>query len=341
MRIGVNTLSGPPLAHAAHWHRYLVHVLRACGKLQADMRFVVFTNEENHHLFPDCERIQEEGRGLLRGGQAVKRAAIDALLAPLGEPVPSVDCPVFLYAFDLAAYEEGLEKPRRIAAAIKSARKACASAKLLIVPSEYLRHLCLERLEVPLNRIVVAKPGVAMDFEKPEATLVEEPYTVVYVDALVRRRLRTMQEGIDYLLAETGQSIVLVGPGYEDEPANWGDRFLRVEQLPNARMAGLYQHASLLLYVGEHDGSALPVMEALRARVPVVCAKSGAIQEVARNTPAYFNPQSPASLQHAMQRVLDEDAATRNARTLEGQQLVADASWEQCAWRFLSAFSKK
>jgi len=347
MLIGVNTLPGRPEERAGHWDRYLVRVLRACQALQGDTRFVAFTHEHNHHCYEGCTRVNldETGGGIpgMRGApldRALRQHPVDRLLSPLTAPATARNTPQFLYALDLADLERGGANPRRQASTLKAARKACAALQGLVVPSEYLRHRCLELLETPLDRVVVAPPGVDVAFEKPTATIVEQPYIVLHVDALAASELSTVVAALEQLNKETALNLAVTGAGCGKEPDNWGLPAVRIEHLPDAQFAGLYQHARLFLYPALHDGCVMPLMEALRARAPVVAAKSGAVTEFAHAVPIYYNAGSASSLLQALRRTLQEDEAARKKRTQQGQQAVADFTWEQTAWRLLSAFSK-
>ncbi len=348
MRIGVNTPAGPPHGYAGHWERYMVRVLRACRVLQDDTRFVVYTHAQNHHLYEGCTRfpLDEVHPRLLpmrRGAaldHALKKHPVDYLLSPLTAPVAHRSVPQFLYALDLAGLERGERRVRGQASVLKHIRKACASVRGLIVSSEYLRHRCLDLLETPLDRVMVAPPGVDLIFEKAAPSLVEEPCLVLYIDALAKDSLPVVIPAMEQLMKDAGCNVAVVGPGCQGEPPCWGERAIRIERLPDPQLAGLYQHAAVFVYPCKNDGCALPVMEALRSRAPVVAPKSGAIPEFAHATPFYYNPDSPSSLLHAIHRTLEEKDAERRARTHQGRQAIADHTWEQCAWRLLSAFSR-
>jgi len=348
MLVAVNTLLGKNRAETGHEDRYLRRMLEAASKVQADTEFVLLTHEGNHALFAPWERVQvEEGAGMLRSlrsGSPVERAAkqakADLLLTPLDAASPNPPMRQVLYALDLAPWEsEPLHAVRKSGDA-KAIKKACAVARAVVAPSEYLRRKCLELFEIPLDRVVVALPGVSPVFQESHETMVDLPYIVVMTDALTGSSMPRVREALDQLAKEYPHTFVIVGRSGEPEPEDWGPRVVRIEQLPDNHLTGLYQHSEVFLYPALHDGSALRILEALTAGVPVVAANSGAAPELAGKHPFYYNPASTATIVQNVRRALDEDKKTQRERIRLGQNATSKYTWEKCAWRFLTAFKR-
>jgi len=87
-----------------------------------------------------------------------------------------------------------------------------------------------------------------------------------------------------------------VGQPAEAEPADWGPRVMRIEYCPASHLAGLYQHCDAFIQPSLYEGSGVTVLEAMRAGAPVVTSRTGGIEEVAGDTPIFFNPESTASI---------------------------------------------
>ncbi|HEO71693.1 MAG TPA: glycosyltransferase, partial [Candidatus Hydrogenedentes bacterium] len=105
-------------------------------------------------------------------------------------------------------------------------------------------------------------------------------------------------------------------------------------------LAALYQHCDLFVCPSLYEGSGVAVLEAMRAGAPVATSRAGGIPEVAGDTPVYFNPESVGSIAAAIRRLVDEGPAERWRRTTFGRRIAAQYTWEQCAWKTVSALRR-
>lgn len=349
MLIAINAVQPEGLIPPEHQYRYIHRVLSELRTIQADARFVIIADEDSENPFGGWDRVapgRGGGMGLFRSGgdpvgAAAAKAGADVLLSPLHAPAsPSI--PQVLYALDLAPWETGIDaSATRPEPPSRNLRRICAEAQAILVSSEYLRRRCLELLDIPLNKVQVAPAGVDASFEEPNDTFVELPYIVLHMDPLVAPLLPRLREALKQLEDEVPHTVVVFGMGLPEEPEDWGPRVVRIERLPNNQLAGLHQNASAFLYAGLHDGCGLRVLEAMRAGVPVVAAKSGALVDLAKDIPIYFNPANTGSMLQSIRRALALETRERNGRIRLGRSQVSRLDWEQTAWKFLSAFKPR
>ena len=353
MIVGVNTLmpedaGGFAGVYSGYDDRYFRSLLSALRALQTETEFVLFCDEQNHGAYEGWLRANISGHTSLfsglRGGNALEAAAqkakVDVLWTPLAGAVAG-SVPQVLFATDFLPWEPDPDSgPVRKGANLKAEKKACAAAKSLVVTSEYLRRKALELFEMPLNKVVVATPGVDAVFQAPHETLVEPPYMVVYCDARVARGRERMEEALAQLEKDYPQNFVIAGPGFDGEPGDWGPRYIRIERLPDSALAGLYQHASAFIYPGLFDGCCVRVLEALCAGVPVVAPRTAAFPELCGDGPIYYSLTSAVSMVQSVRRALDLDATTRANRIHAGRSVLPKFSWEKSAWKLLTALSK-
>lgn len=351
MLVGVKTVATSFPGSGGHVARYLDSVMNAVRHVQTDTRFAVFTTPQNHDAYEGWMRVpvtppaSTSLRGLIGRTDGLegplRQAKPDVLLAPLSDPHMGSSVPQVLYALDIAPWEKDAPPPLDEVADIRTIKKAIAAARALIVTSEYLRRRCLEVFEAPLNKSVVAPCGVNPVFLQPARSIVEEPYIVIFADALAHPVLDQVLKMMELIREEYPHSFVVVGPAQSGQREPWGDDVVRIEKLPDSSLAGLYQHAALFLNPSVHDGAALRTIEALYTGVPVVCAKSGATVELVGQTPLYYNPASVESMVQAMRRMLESDEKERADRINFGRQAVSRYKWDDTAWKILAAFKKK
>ena len=81
------------------------------------------------------------------------------------------------------------------------------------------------------------------------------------------------------------------------------------------RRRSLYEGARLLVLPSLDEGFGLPVLEAMATGVPVVAANRGALPEVVGGAGPLIDPDRPADLADAIQKILaDDDICRRRAR---------------------------
>ena len=73
-------------------------------------------------------------------------------------------------------------------------------------------------------------------------------------------------------------------------------------------IAWLYRHARLLLFPSLFEGFGIPVVEAMRSGLPVVCSGTTSLPEVGGDAAVYFDPEDTASMAEALSELWDDEA---------------------------------
>jgi glycosyltransferase involved in cell wall biosynthesis len=151
-----------------------------------------------------------------------------------------------------------------------------------------------------VRTLVEALPGIRA--RVPGATLVVPANSTPLGEELLRRA------------GELGIRDAVVFPGWVSD----GD------------LEGLYRLAACFAFPSLHEGFGLPVLEAMRRGVPVVCSTAAPMPEVAGDAAVYFDPRSREDLTDAVSRVLTDpelaaDLAERGARRAAGFTWAATA----------------
>jgi glycosyltransferase involved in cell wall biosynthesis len=79
------------------------------------------------------------------------------------------------------------------------------------------------------------------------------------------------------------------------------------------------------------------VLEAFACGTPVVISDRASLPEIAADAAALCDPDDPASIAHAIRRVLD-DSAFRKSLIARGRERVKVFSWEKCAKETLAVY---
>jgi glycosyltransferase involved in cell wall biosynthesis len=101
----------------------------------------------------------------------------------------------------------------------------------------------------------------------------------------------------------------------------------------------LYQLATIFVCPSFYEGFGLPVLEAMRHGLPVVCSDTSSLREVFGGSAILANPNDPPAIAHAIEGLLsDEDLRTTLVQ--RGAQTVQRHSWERTAKATISLYEE-
>jgi glycosyltransferase involved in cell wall biosynthesis len=99
------------------------------------------------------------------------------------------------------------------------------------------------------------------------------------------------------------------------ERSGFPDDIVLLGYVPDDRLQELYQGADLFVFPSLMEGFGLPVLEAMRFGVPVVCSRSGPLPEVGGQAAAYVDPESVADIAGVMRDVLLSPSRQQEMKT--------------------------
>lgn len=132
--------------------------------------------------------------------------------------------------------------------------------------------------------------------------------------------------------------LVCVGsPFTKDEAARIGSLSLTGNvisaQADEAYLVRLYQHALGFVYSSWREGFGLPILEAMRARCPVVCSDIPSSREIADHHALFFRARNPQSLLSVLQDLLAFDPVRRAGFLSAAQAHASRFTWQDAARR--------
>lgn len=107
--------------------------------------------------------------------------------------------------------------------------------------------------------------------------------------------------------------------------------------VPPLELAALYRLARLLAFPSTFEGFGLPIVEAFRAGLPVACARTTSIPELAGDAALLFDPERPDDVAAALAR-LWSDGRLRAELADRGRRRVAAMSWRDVALRYRALY---
>ncbi len=227
-------------------------------------------------------------------------------------------------------------------------------ADRVIVPATQTRDDLVEILHVAREHIDVVPYGMSA----PQVAAVPEAELRARFDLgdrplVLSPSARQPHKNLDRLIEAhaliPGERPLLVLPGYatqQDDALHRRTRELGLEDdvrwlgwIEQDELEGFFACSELLVFPSLYEGFGLPVLEAMQRGLPVACSDRGSLAEVAGNAALIFDPEDPAAIAAAVQR-LHEDADLRTKLHAAGQAQAARYTWEACAAGYVESFTK-
>ena len=95
-------------------------------------------------------------------------------------------------------------------------------------------------------------------------------------------------------------------------------------------LEGLYALADVFAFPSLHEGFGLPVLEAMRRGVPVVCSNRSSLPEVAGDAALMFDPADAGAIAGALERVLGDEREAERLRAA-GREQAGRFTWAATA----------
>lgn len=214
--------------------------------------------------------------------------------------------------------------------------------------SEHSRKEAHELLGIPLDNIINCSSDVDPDFINtiPNADVLQK-YNITKKYILytggddVRKNLPRLVEAFCLLPRHIRNEyqLVIAGPMEKDNAHQLHGLYRQyVEKhevkmlkfISNEDLASLYKHASLFVFPSYSEGFGLPLIEAMRFGVPLICSNCSVMPEVVEYELCYFDPHSLDSIKQKMIEVLtNPDLQQRIVN--HGKQQALKFSWNATA----------
>jgi glycosyltransferase involved in cell wall biosynthesis len=211
-----------------------------------------------------------------------------------------------------------------------------------------LRHL----LPCPADRVVRIFPGIAGtedgNADAGRALAGADRYVLALGTVEPRKNLPRLVAAFDVEAArDTELRLVVAGPdgwgtaAFTEAVRNavHGDRVIRLGYVDDPARADLLAGARALAYPSLDEGFGHPPLEAMRAGVPVVAARAGALPEVLGDAALLVDPSSPDALADALHAAVSDDATRVRLRTA-GHERVARYTWARATDELVALYRR-
>lgn len=229
-------------------------------------------------------------------------------------------------------------------------------ADLVLADSETTRR-DLERFgRIPADRVVVVPLGHDERLTAPASSTELSAYRsarglpnrfVLYLGGFDARKnvpllLRAASRAGEWPLVIAGEPPSPRPPLYPDlrpAAAALGERVIWLGRVPEADKRLLYQAATVFCYPSRYEGFGLPVLEAMAAGTPVICANATSVAEVAGDACELVAPNDEEALAAALTRLMADDQR-RADLCQRGRERARLFTWERTARETAAAYER-
>lgn len=228
-----------------------------------------------------------------------------------------------LFTDDFLFYDRSVQNKRRL----------IQEADHIIAVSGQTKKDILDITGIDTNKISVVHHGYRPTVE-PSAPLAEN-YILYVGDRRKYKNFGTFITGVAPLLhREKALAVICAGADFNDEEValfhslNIPQTRVRAIRATDAQLMSLYRHAQMFVYPSLYEGFGIPILEAFANECPVCLSNASCFPEVAGEAALYFDPQSPQSIQNAIESILyNHDEAER--LRIAGRERVRQFSIER------------
>jgi glycosyltransferase involved in cell wall biosynthesis len=207
-------------------------------------------------------------------------------------------------------------------------------ARLVIVPSEFVRDELAELFGLPTERLRLVAPGADPSFSAagdPAPLLnrlgLEPPYVLAVGTDSPRKNLGLLDE-IAPALAKEGIKVVIAGSTRPYLPGSTGGSARRLGYVAEEDLPALYASAAAFAMPSLYEGFGLPCVEAMAAGTPVVAADRSALPEACGGAALLADPADADAFAAALIRAAGTE---REGLVAAGRERAAGLTWERAA----------
>jgi glycosyltransferase involved in cell wall biosynthesis/2-polyprenyl-3-methyl-5-hydroxy-6-metoxy-1,4-benzoquinol methylase len=295
------------------------------------------------------------------GGSFLRQLQADLLFCPFTAPFFfDATVPTVSVIYDLQhIYYPQFFNPANIEERDRNFRKAVRVSSRIVCISEYVRGTVLNATKVDPERLKTIHILLSRRLANPNEDtrskalkkwrLTSGQYLLYPANFWPHKNHEMLLTAFSMFRSkqrDSGLKLVLTGaPGTRAEyvrtaAAQMGisDHVLFPGYLPEVELSALLHSCAALIFPSLFEGFGMPLLEAMAAGRPLLCANSTSLPEVAGDAALFFDPRKPAEIAAAIARFENEPKLRLDLAAKSAKRLSVFGGAEEMAAEYLRAF---
>ena len=230
-------------------------------------------------------------------------------------------------------------------------------ATSIITVSNFSKKDIAERYNINRNKIHVAYNGVSENFHKisdENKLKIKQKYTAgkdffVFIGTLHKRKnIKNLLLSFNKYCQKGGRfQLVIIGE------KKWADvetintykkldskqNVIFLNRVSESDLPNILGSSKALCFVSFFEGFGIPIIEAMKCEVPIICSNTSALPEVANDAAILVNPNNTEDITKAM-FMIENDEKLCEDLIYKGKQRVCDFNWDDSANKIWSIIKK-
>jgi glycosyltransferase involved in cell wall biosynthesis len=214
-------------------------------------------------------------------------------------------------------------------------RNAAATCGVMFANSGFTADDVAATLGFPRERIVVAHPGIGVEYGPDgEAADLGAPYLLTVATLEPRKNLGTLVDAFALLAGARLSLVVVGGAGWGPQPRLDRAGVVRLGRVSDDELARLYRGAATVVYPSRFEGFGMPITEAMASGAPVVASAHPSMDDACGDAAVRADPESPEAIAAAIRDALGR----RDELRAKGLEHARRFSWERTGETFLEGY---
>jgi glycosyltransferase involved in cell wall biosynthesis len=217
-----------------------------------------------------------------------------------------------------------------------------SSARQIITLSQFARQQILHHLPVSTEQVRIIEPGA--DGLPPSVPMpdIPKPYVFYPANTWPHKNHELLLQTMLFIWKERPELTLVLSGG---RPPNVdltallrryapGGKVVDLGYVSDGQIAALYQQSEAMVFTSQYEGFGMPVLEAMHAGCPVICAPVTSLPEIAGDAALYVSSTDPEAWADAF---LSQLPSQRTALIRRGYQQAAKFTWKQTRHKWVEA----
>lgn len=362
MKIGVNLLALLP-GRIGGLEQYMRNLLSYSSQNDPEHEWFLFLADYNYSTFTESHHLHkilcsDTSKSHAFFHQQIQSLRLDLWFCPLLEldpldvTIPSVvNIPDIQHEIYPQFFDAHILQRRR-----ETYQSSAQKSSTVVTPSEFSRCSILEKYQLPPHKVHAIHLDSSEEFSLPiqpdqdlafqQKYQLPEDYGLYPANTWRHKNHLSLLQALVFLRSKYNFKVNMVFTGSPQEAHQtvthtitqhqlW-DQLKWLNYIPQKEMPSLYRNAKFLCFPSLFEGFGLPLVEAMRSNVPIICSHAGSIPEVVGKAAILFDPYVPEDI--ALKIAVMSEPAIRGDLIDKGTQQVKHFSWDKCARETLAVF---